>query len=181
MLERQRSSSTTFQFTSLALGALPRTVDVMAPWQVEFHVVPRRALSSPDAPGSSPRADAHSWTSHALPTDYQRRLGGITPPSDASPSDVQSWGPADGNRIEIRSESGRARDVRALVDVRRLDAKFGAMLIQFVRTADAVLVRSDGLVVEPQIAAYAAALRSSEAWRFSSELGASAYVDDDES
>jgi hypothetical protein len=33
-----------------------------------------------------------------------------------------------------------------------------------VRTASAVLVRDDGLIVEPTIAEYAAALRTSQAW-----------------
>jgi hypothetical protein len=59
--------------------------------------------------------------------------------------------------------------VTARVDVRRLDSKFGAMLLQFVRTANAVLVRSDGLVVEPLVGAFAAALRSSDAWRFAND------------
>ena len=57
----------------------------------------------------------------------------------------------------------------ARVDVRRLDSKFGAALIQFVRSAGAVLVRADGLVVEPVISEYVAALRSSDAWRFASD------------
>jgi hypothetical protein len=60
----------------------------------------------------------------------------------------------------------------ARVDVRRLDSKFGAALLQFVRTADAVLVRSDGLVVEPTIAAYAGALRNSAAWKFANDPAA---------
>jgi len=79
------------------------------------------------------------------------------------------WGVEDGNRIDVWSEGGRVRAVTARVDVRRLDSKFGAALLQFVRTADAVLVRNDGLIVEPQIGAYAAALRSSVAWQFASD------------
>ena len=43
------------------------------------------------------------------------------------------------------------------------------MLLQFVRTANAVLVRSDGLVVEPLVGAFAAALRSTDAWRFAND------------
>jgi hypothetical protein len=72
----------------------------------------------------------------------------------------------------------------ARVDVRRLDSKFGAALLDFVRKAGAVLVRSDGLVVEPIIAAYAAALRSSVAWRFANDpaafWAAHSASDDDE-
>jgi hypothetical protein len=54
----------------------------------------------------------------------------------------------------------------ARVDVRRLDAKFGAMLLQFARVANAVFIRADGLVVEPQVGAFGAALRSSPAWQY---------------
>jgi hypothetical protein len=60
----------------------------------------------------------------------------------------------------------------ARVDVRRLDARFGAMLLQFARTADAVLVRRDGLVVEPLVGAFGAALRTSEAWQHATDPAA---------
>ena len=85
---------------------------------------------------------------------------------------MQTWGPEDGNRLEVSSVDGRATKVTARVDVRRLDAKFGAMILQFARTADAVFVRSDGLVVEPIVGAFAAALRSSAAWRFANDPAA---------
>jgi hypothetical protein len=72
----------------------------------------------------------------------------------------------------------------ARVDVRRLDAKFGAMLLQFARVADAVFVRSDGLVVEPIVGAFGAALRSSPAWKYvvdpATFLASSSEPDDDE-
>jgi hypothetical protein len=60
----------------------------------------------------------------------------------------------------------------ARVDVRRLDARFGAMLLQFARVADAVFVRRDGLVVEPLIGAFGAALRTSEAWQHATDPAA---------
>ena len=47
-----------------------------------------------------------------------------------------------------------------------------AMLLQFTRAAGAVLVRRDGLVVEPLVGAFGAALRSSEAWRYASDPAA---------
>jgi hypothetical protein len=45
-----------------------------------------------------------------------------------------------------------------------------------------VLVRKDGLVVEPQIASFAAALRGSKAWQYASDPAAflAAQADDDE-
>jgi hypothetical protein len=96
---------------------------------------------------------------------------------------MQTWGSADSNRIDVWSDGGRVSSLMTRVDVRRLDSKFGAALLQFVRSIDAVLVRSDGLVVEPLIGAYAAALRTSEAWRFASDPASylARYSEDDDS
>jgi hypothetical protein len=131
----------------------------MAAWQVEFSVVPRRALASAGA-AALRSSDANWWAT-----------AGASPAASSS-ADVQSWGPEDGNRLDVWLVGGRAAKVSARVDVRKLDAKFGAMLLQFARTADAVLVRGDGLVVEPLVGAYAAALRSSAAWRFANDPAA---------
>lgn len=140
----------------------------MADWQVHFSVVPRRALAARVA--TQPRVtDAEAWAADALPADYQRKLGAVVAPEPSAGGTVQVWGPEDGNRVEVWSVDGRATTVTAHVDVRRLDARFGAMLLQFVRTANAVLVRRDGLVVEPLVGAFAAALRSSDAWRFAND------------
>lgn len=144
----------------------------MADWQVEFSIVPRRALAAGGTAALRPSADASPWRTESLPDDYQGRLAAVAPPASSSSADVQSWGPEDGNRLDVWLVDGRATKVTARVDVRRLDAKFGAMLLQFARTADAVLVRSDGLVVEPLVGAFAASLRSSAAWRFANDPAA---------
>jgi hypothetical protein len=143
----------------------------MAAWQVEFSVVPRRALASAGA-AALRSSDANWWAAESLPADYQGKLAAVASPAASSSADVQSWGPEDGNRLDVWLVGGRAAKVSARVDVRKLDAKFGAMLLQFARTADAVLVRGDGLVVEPLVGAYAAALRSSAAWRFANDPAA---------
>ena len=150
----------------------------MAAWQVEFSVVPRRALASAGAAALRSSADANWWAAESLPSDYQGKLAAVASPASSS-ADVQSWGPEDGNRLDVWLVDGRATKVSARVDVRKLDAKFGAMLLQFARTADAVLVRSDGLVVEPLVGAFAASLRSSAAWRFANDPAAhfASYLD----
>jgi hypothetical protein len=144
----------------------------MAAWQVPFYIIPRRALLSRGALDISDLDATPWWATHALPPDYQRRLGALASAAPSSSAEVQTWGSEDGNRIDVLSEDGRVSAIMARVDVRRLDSKFGAALLQFVRTAGAVLVRNDGRVVEPTIAAYAAALRSSDAWQFSSDPAA---------
>jgi hypothetical protein len=151
----------------------------MAAWQVEFSVVPRRALAAGGAAALRPSGDAGPWGAAALPADYRGKLAAVAAPASAPSADVQSWGPEEGNRIDVSFVDGRVTKVSARVDVRRLDAKFGAMLLQFARTADAVLVRSDGLVVEPLVGAFAAALRNSAAWRFANDPSAkfASYLD----
>ena len=144
----------------------------MRDWQVEFSIIPRRALAIGGVAALPPSTDASPWSAASLPAGYQGKLAAFATPASSSNADVQSWGPEDGNRLDVWLGDGRATKVTARVDVRRLDAKFGAMLLQFARTADAVLVRSDGLVVEPLVGAFAASLRSSAAWRFANDPAA---------
>jgi len=144
----------------------------MAAWQVDFTIVPRRALTAAGGAALRSSADASPWSAASLPAGYQGRLAAVASPATSSSADVQSWGPEDGNRLDVHLVDGRATKVTARVDVRRLDAKFGAMLLQFARTADAVLVRGDGLVVEPLVGAFGAALRSSAAWRYANDPAA---------
>lgn len=144
----------------------------MAVWQVDFYIIPRRALMSHGAVGSSDLDRTPWWNTDALPNDYQKRLGAVASPAPSRSADLQTWGSEYGNRVDVWSEDGRVSAVMARVDVRRLDSKFGAALLHFVRTAGTVLVRRDGLVVEPQIASYTAALRTSDAWKFASDPAA---------
>jgi hypothetical protein len=143
----------------------------MAPWQVRFAVMPRMSLPAHGPLPAGPFANRPWWRGQKLPRGLEMRLaavGGTLPPearaSEGDASPMQRWGTLDGNRIDIRFASGVVESVVAYVDVRRLDPSFGALLLHFVRTAGAVLVRDDGLIVEPTIAAYAAALRTSQAW-----------------
>jgi hypothetical protein len=144
----------------------------MAVWQVEFAIVPRRVLTAKSRVALPRVLDADWWSAEALPSDYARQLTAVAPLASSPAAELQTWGDADGNRIDVWSENGRAARMTARVDVRRLDARFGAMLLQFARVADAVLVRQDGLVVEPLVGAFGAALRSSEAWKHANDPAA---------
>ena len=144
----------------------------MAAWQIEFYVVPRRAVASQGPVIASNLPTTGWWTTDTLPADYRDRLSAAAAVARSPSAEIETWGSEDGNRIDVRSKDGRATAVMVRVDARKLDSKFGAALLQFVRTADAVLIRSDGLVVEPKIANYAAALRSSAAWKASGDPSA---------
>jgi hypothetical protein len=141
----------------------------MAVWQVEFVIVPRRALTTSPPVPLSQIMEGNCWSTEILPSGYARQLAAIAAPGPSRGAEVQTWGDEDGNRVDVWSENGKATRITARVDVRRLDAKFGAMLLQFARVADALLVRRDGLVVEPLVGAFGAALRSSEAWKHAND------------
>jgi hypothetical protein len=144
----------------------------MANWQVEFHIVPRRALAASPALGAKALVNKDSWAGSQFPSDYQQRLAVVAAAARSDDIGRATWGREEGDRVDVRSDEGRVTTVTVRVDVRRLDSRFGAALLEFVKRAGAVLVRSDGLVVEPTIAAYAASLRSSEAWKFASDPAA---------
>ena len=145
----------------------------MTAWQVEFAIVPRRALATKPRVTLSEIMDADWWSAERLPSGYSQQLAALASPGAPSGTELQTWGEEDGNRVDVWSESGKPTRMVARVDVRRLDARFGAMLLQFARIADAVLVRRDGLVVEPLVGSFGAALRSSDAWKHASDPAAS--------
>ena len=160
------------------------TRDDVAPWQVEFAIVPRRAFAAGPRARVPQLMDTDCWSGEQLPPDYARQLAAVAPVGSASAAEHQTWGDSAGNRVDVWFEQGRASRMSARVDVRRLDARFGAMLLQFARVANAVLVRRDGLVVEPMVGAFGAALRGSKAWAYATDPAASfasySAPDDDE-
>ena len=151
----------------------------MAVWQVDFAIVPRRALALNPRVPTPAILDTDWWSTERLPPEYARQLAAVAPVGSSSTSEHQTWGEEEGNRVEVWFENGRATRMIARVDCRRLDARFGAMLLQFARVANAVLVRQDGLVVEPIVGAFGAALRTSPAWKYVSDPAAylSSYVE----
>jgi len=139
----------------------------MAAWQVEFYIIPKRALTT--APSPIPRDLLDSvawWAGVTLPTDFRARLAAVASPTSSASPGRESWGAADSNYIEVFSEAGRPVRLRARVDVRRPYAKFAAGLITFARAAGAALVRVDGSAIEPTAGGFGVALRESAAWRY---------------
>lgn len=154
----------------------------MAVWQVDFAIVPRRAFATHPRVAVRELLDTNWWSAERFPSGFSQQLAAIAPAGSSDTAERQTWGEQDGNRIDVWFENGRATRMNASVDARRLDAKFGAMLLQFTRVADAVLVRADGLVVEPIVGAFGAALRSSPAWKYVSDPAAyrASYSDSEE-
>ena len=142
----------------------------MAEWQVVFHIVPSSALAAAPQPFTPAILDHTDWwASAAFPGDYRTQLATVASAPRTWQSGFERWGPEAQNHVDVWSVGGRVRRVVAQVDVRRLDSRFGAALLGFVRRVDAVLIRADGMVVATTIGAFAAALRSSSAWRHASD------------
>jgi hypothetical protein len=154
----------------------------MAIWQVEFAIVPRRALATKTRVPLPKVMETDWWGTESLLPGYAQQLAAIAPLGSSSAAELQTWGEEDGNRVDVWSENGRATRMTARIDVRRLDSRFGAMLLQFARTAKAVLVRRDGLVVEPNVGAFGVALRTSDAWKYATDPAAffASYSDEDD-
>ena len=144
----------------------------MAVWQVEFAIVPRRALAAKPRVARPQVMDTDWWSTERLPAAYAQQLAAIASPGSSGTAELQTWGEEDGNRVDVWSENGKATRMIARVDVRRLNTRFSAMLLQFARVAGAVLVRRDGLVVEPLVGAFGTALRTSEAWQYATDPAA---------
>lgn len=137
----------------------------MAIWQVDFEIIPQKMLRGAPRPLTQALVtETPWWKGSPLPADYRAQLDAVVPRGRAGSADLESWGLEDGNRVDVRSAGGEITHVSARVDVRRLDARFGAALLGLVRRLGAALVRRDGLIVEPTIGAFAAALRDSPAW-----------------
>src|SRR4051812_30409013 len=103
----------------------------MAIWQVEFAIVPRRALAAAPRISLDRVVSTDWWASGSLPADYGHHLAATAPAAtgQAATESHQTWGESDGNRVDVWFERGRAIRITAHVDVRRLDSRFGAMLL----------------------------------------------------
>ena len=135
----------------------------MKPWLVVFHLVPR----PPSSRGEEiVRGQRTGWgAQRPLPPDFPRRVAALGLLPDVGDEGApRAWGRADGNRLEIRESGGAEVTVQVAVDTRKLDPGFAAGLLALVKASNAVLVRSDGLMIDGTVGAFSKALRSSSAW-----------------
>ena len=133
----------------------------MAPWQVIFQVVPHRTMAkAPRVLDAGIVASTSWWGAGAEARELRDRLTALL-----------GGGNAEGNGVDLHLAGARVERVIARVDVRKLDPKFGAALLGFVRSMQSVLIRTDGWVAEPTVGAFSGALRGDPAWAHANEAG----------
>jgi hypothetical protein len=141
-----------------------------APWQVTFQIIPHRAMvAAPRALNADIVRDTDWWGIGVVPPDLRERLATIAGPAARTTPGVERWGNVEGNGVDVQLAGARVSRITAYVDVRKLDSKFAAALLGFVRSAQSVLVREDGWVAEPTVGAFSGALRGHPAWKYAAE------------
>ncbi len=151
----------------------------MAPWQVTFHVIPHRAMKAAPRTLTAELLRATDWWGvGVVPPDLRERLASVAGPAARTAPGVERWGNAEGNGVDVHLVGTRVARIIAYVDVRKLDSKFGASLLGFVKSAQSVLVREDGWVAEPTIGAFSGALRGDPAWKYAAEPAIARIVRD---
>src|SRR3954471_23172755 len=124
----------------------------MALWQVDFALVPRRALTTAAAELRDEAVlDVDWWADSVLPSNYAARIDAFASPAKSWADDLRTWGVEDADRVDIWSDGDSPRQMHVRFDVRKLDAKFAAGVLAFAKAAGAVLVRDDGWVAEPTV------------------------------
>jgi hypothetical protein len=143
----------------------------MAAWQFDLVLIPRASLAGRLKDGedrfeSSVFEALDWWVGFTLPPDYQRRLEAILPWSVPWDPEWKVFGVEDGNRIDVLTEAGQVKEVRARIDARDLDADFVERLIEFADYCACVFVTPELRVIEPDLHAIWVELELSPASSF---------------
>jgi hypothetical protein len=116
----------------------------MATWQADFYLIP-----------SGP------WLS-----DYQARLDAIAPRGRSWSREIETWGPEDGNRLDVHLRAGTPIDGLLRLDMRTWDPSFTSGVLDLLKEQRFGLEDAAGRWVEPVLGEVALAARGSAAFRF---------------
>jgi hypothetical protein len=101
-----------------------------------------------------------------LPPDFAMRLDAVAPRSRPLLPQTLTWGTADGNRLDLYLEGGRACEALLRLDLRNWDQSFLIGVLGLVQAWGCTLTTPDGRLVEPVLGEVALAVRGSPAFRF---------------
>jgi hypothetical protein len=116
----------------------------MATWQADFYLIP-----------SGP------WLN-----DYRARLDAMAPRGSTWSSEIESWGPEDGNRVDVYLVDGKPSDGLLRLDLRNWDLAFITGLLALLKEQGFGLEDPSGRWVEPVLGDVALSARGSAAFRF---------------
>lgn len=113
----------------------------MAIWQWDVWIVPAETVS--DLFETRPTYmdlewfESVDWWKATPPAAVKKFFDSLLPHYHAPwAKNTDSWGSDDGDRVELTSENGRISGVFIRIDLRDLDAKFLASLVQFAAAND---------------------------------------------
>ena len=112
------------------------------------------------------QCDFGLWPTAPWPTDYRSRLNQIALRGPSWRADLETWGPEDGNRIDLNVQNGVPQDGLLRLDVRNLDPAFIGNTLELLEFLRCELRDSAGVVVEPNVGELMLAVRRSAAYRF---------------
>jgi hypothetical protein len=139
----------------------------MATWQYDIQLVPRSAVSAPEAIGAEGWNQEHSAASVRVVADLAKLL----PEMRSWHESMRTWGTEDGDRIDIWFENERVSDVLVRIDVRRVSMDFLHQILDVVERNDLVIQTEGGAVV-PDVGGLLEGIKASDAFRFVQNPGA---------
>lgn len=153
----------------------------MATWQFDIHLVPSCRVVGDSAPGketaSSELKDfSVAWKGFSMANDLILALSRLLPKSDSWTSEIDTWGQAEGHRIEILREQADIADIRVRVDIKSCPELFLKNLIPIAIQFGLVMIDDQYHVIKPTEHEVLTSMRRSSAFRFVHD--AHAYLDD---
>ena len=146
----------------------------MATWQATVDLVPRAravALTAEPLTGKffewePDLADVDWWVSDQPPRWLAERLDALASRAVSWAADLEMWGNADGNRIDVWRDAGHVDSISVRFDMRAPDEGFVLGVAALARDLGCLFYSQEHMLVDATPDALATLLRQSPALRF---------------
>ena len=146
----------------------------MATWQATVELVPRAravALSAEPVTGEylewePDLADADWWVDAQPATWLSDRLNALASRAVSWASDLETWGNANGDRVDVWRDAGRIDSITVRFDMRAPDERFVLAIVALARDLGCLFYSQEHMLVDATPDALATLLRQSPALRF---------------
>lgn len=143
----------------------------MAVWQFQTKLVPcATAMDHGLLPGQrlsdAQREEIAWWSGKTIAAEKLQQLSKALPPGKSWTEELEVFGDLETTCVTILSDSGAVVEVNARLDLRTLSPEAGRAVLGFARGLECLLVTDDNLVLKPDSAGLAEAIKTSSAYRF---------------